>query len=100
MISVVYEKATGDVVQMGLHDYAVTITDVATQAMVRLDVEKPTHLSEKYFRVVDGKLVDMTSQEKAQVDTKLDVQIRAERVQHLKELLALDPQGFREVLGL
>ncbi len=97
---VVVEDATGNVLQMGLHDYAVTVEDAATQSLVQLAVEKPTNLSPQYFRVVDGKLVEMDIAEMDAVDANSATKTADAEVERLKAIMARDPAGFRQVLGL
>ncbi len=97
---VVVEDATGNVLQMGLHDYAVTVENAATQSLVQLPIEKPTNLSPQYFRVVDGKLVEMSIAEMDAVDAKSATKTADAEVERLKAIMARDPAGFRQVLGL
>lgn len=95
----IVDKSTQRVLQMGISPQSVSIRD-AGEELVILDGEKPTHLSENYFKLVDGKLVDMTTSEKSQVDSKIKTEKDDEEVAHLKAIMARDPAGFRQILGL
>lgn len=96
----VVEKSTRNVIQMGISVGSVVVEDAGTQELAVIDSEKPSNLSENYFRLVDGKLVEMTVSEKTQVDSKLQVEKEDKEVVKLKAIMARDPAGFRQVLGL
>jgi len=96
----VVNKSNQHVIQMGISPDSVAIQDVATQELRRIDGEKPTHLSEIYFKLVDGKLVDMSSAEMDVVKSKIRSNADDAEVARLKAIMARDPAGFRAVLGL
>lgn len=100
MIYLVIDKATKRVHQIGLTSDSVVVEDPVKEELISLDREKPNHLSEHYFKVVGGKLIDMNAGEKTQADQRLKNADKQERVQRMKDLLAEDPAGFRAALGL
>lgn len=96
----VVEKSTGNVIQMGNSVDSVVVEDAGAQELAVIDGEKPSNLSENYFRLVDGKLVEMNVSEKTQVDSKLQAKKEDDEVAKLKAIMARDPAGFRQILGL
>lgn len=96
----VVDKSTQHVIQMGISPGSVAVQDAGTQELVRIDGEKPTHLSEIYFKLVDGKLVDMSLAEMDGVKSKIRSDVDDAEVARLKAIMARDPAGFRAVLGL
>lgn len=96
----VVDKSTQHVLQMGISPDSVVVQDAGAQELVRIDGEKPSHLSEIYFKLVDGKLVDMTSAEMDVVKSRLQSDVYDAEVARLKAIMARDPAGFRTVLGL
>lgn len=100
MIYCVINKTTKFVLQMGLHDYAVKVEDPTMQEMVRIDIDKPTDLSEIYFKVIDGRLVKMNEREKAESDAREKTKDNINRVNALKQTILLDPVEVKKALGL
>ncbi len=96
----VVEKSTQHVLQIGISPESVGTQDSEKEVLVVIDGEKPSHLSENYFKLVDGELVDMTGQEKAAVDLSIVSKEEDEEVARLKAIMARDPAGFRAILGL
>lgn len=88
------------VLQMGIRPYAVKVEKPASQELVSLDAEKPTHLSEIYFKVVAGQLIEMNATEKAQAHARVVSDRLTKRVADLKETVEADPAGFKTSLGL
>ncbi len=100
MLYCVVATASRFVLQMGVHPYAVKVETPATQELVSLAAEKPTHLSEIYFKVVAGQLAEMNATEKAQADARVVSDRLAKRVSDLKRIVEADPAGFKASLGL
>lgn len=96
----VVDKSTQHVLQMGISPTAVAVEDPATEELIVLTGEKPSHLSENYFKLVDGRLKDMTASEMALVDSKVQAEKDEEAVARLKAIMTRDPAGFRQILGL
>lgn len=96
----VVDKSNQHVIQMGISPDSVVVQNAVTQELIRIDGEKPTHRSERYFKLIDGKLVAMTAGEMAVVDSKQLSDVQDAEVVRLKAIMARDPAGFRTVLGL
>lgn len=96
----VVQKSNQWVRRMGISPGSVAVEDSETEALVIIDGEKPTHLSEFYFKLVDEKLVDMLASEKIQVDVRIKTEIDVRQVNEMKRIIALNPAGVREALDL
>lgn len=97
---IIVDKSNQHVLRMGISPQAVLIQDATVEKLVVISGEMPTHLSENYFKLIDGELVDMTASEKAQVDANLQTEKDNKEVARLKAIMSRDPAGFRSVLGL
>ncbi len=97
---IIVDNSTQHVLRMGISPESVLIENSKIETLIVIEGEKPVNLSENYFKIQNGVLVEMTVSEMNRIDSDLKAEKDNAEVAKLKIIMARDPAGFRQVLGL